>query len=297
MRCAYNSLKIIATSFLLLGLIGCGPSLDYRGPVTLIVTGRSAYRELVISMNGNESLPVGELERPDEKKFTFENAKNGKNHMVLRVVFRDGEIKEKPFSFSALPGAVIKVVVNVRWSFGATIDADVITLAEGVDPAVVAAAAAAQERAEAAERERQEEARLANEREIAKLDEELRKFAIGFIPNLQQTLDKHVEQIKLFTKQRADFAKDMARQGIDPEKRPAYRLKGELIEQMKLDIVKLLERRRETYIRWKELTLLGDSAESKRQLDTLLQRAQDEAKSAEESFEKAMKNSQNPAGQ
>ena len=145
MRCAYKSLGIAAISFLLLSLLSCGPSVDYRGPVTLIVSGRSAYRELVISMNGNENLPVGELDRPAEKKFTFENAKNGKNHMVLKVVFADGEIKEKPYSFNALPGAVIKVVVNVRWSFGATIDADVITLAEGVDPAVIAAAAAAQD--------------------------------------------------------------------------------------------------------------------------------------------------------
>ena len=128
----------------------------------------------------------------------------------------------------------------------------------------------------------------------AELDAELKKFAKEFVPDLQQAIDKYGEQVDLFTDQRAAFARDMARLGVDPDKRPAYKTKGEIIEKMKADARKLAEDRRETYIRWKELSLLRDSADTKAQRDKLLQNAHKAAKSADETFEKYMQQSAEP---
>ncbi len=138
-------------------------------------------------------------------------------------------------------------------------------------------------------RARQAAAQIINEE--SEVDADLRKFAKEFVPDLQQAIDRYDEQIKQFTEQRAVFARDMAKLGVDPEKRPAYNQKKQIIEKMTEDAKKLVADRKETYIRWKELNLLRDTAETKEQRDKLLQSAQKAAKSAEETFDKYMKQS------
>jgi hypothetical protein len=83
----------------------------------------------------------------------------------------------------------------------------------------------------------------------------------------------------------------MLKLGVDPEKRPAYAKKKEIIDKMSEDVKKLVADRKETYIRWKELNLLRDTAETKDQRDKLLASAQKAAKAAEETFDKYMKQS------
>lgn len=139
-----------------------------------------------------------------------------------------------------------------------------------------------------AKRKEAEAAEQANE--AVRVAEELRKFAKEYVPNLQSAIDQYEESIKQFIEKRAVFAQEMNRQipRIDPETRPAYKRQGEMIETMKRELQQLVQRRKETYIQWRELKLLGDTAETKKQMDALLQNAQDAAKTAEERFEKEM---------
>ena len=148
-----------------------------------------------------------------------------------------------------------------------------------------------------AEAKRKEAEAAAKANEAVKVAEELRKFAREFVPNLQGAIDQYEERIKQFTEKCAIFAQEMNRQipRIDPETRPAYKRQGEMIETMKKELRQLEERRKETYIQWRELKLLGDTAEAKKQMDALLQTAQEAAKTAEERFEKEM--NRNPDGQ
>ncbi len=140
-------------------------------------------------------------------------------------------------------------------------------------------------------RSRQAAAAAQKLNEEAEVDADLRKFAKEFVPDLQQAIEKYEDQIKQFTEQRIVFAREMTKLGVDPEKRPAYNQKKQIIEKMTEDAKKLVADRKETYIRWKELNLLRDTAETKEQRDKLLQSAQKAAKSAEETFDKYMKQS------
>jgi len=141
---------------------------------------------------------------------------------------------------------------------------------------------------------RQAEETARKEKEAAELETELRQFCKQFVPQLHQAIDKYQEQIKKYNEQRIAFAQEMRRLGEDPEQRLAYRQKGEIIEKMKTDAQQLLASRRETYIKWKELNLLRDSEDAQNKRNELLAAAQRSAKTAEETFNKYMKQSEDP---
>jgi hypothetical protein len=140
-------------------------------------------------------------------------------------------------------------------------------------------------------RERTESNEIGKKGENTDMELELRKFAKAFVPDLQQAIDKYNEQIKQFTDQRTAFAQELLKLDVDPNSRAAYERKGEIIENMKQDVAKLLADRKETYIKWKELNLLRDTANTQEQRDLLLQNAQKAAKSADETFKKYIEQS------
>jgi hypothetical protein len=132
--------------------------------------------------------------------------------------------------------------------------------------------------------------------EEAELEAKLRKFGKELVPDLQDAIDKYQEQLKQFAEQRAAFAQEMKKLGVDPDQRPAYRRKGEIIEKMKTDVEQLLAARKETYIKWQELNLLRDSDDTKKQREELLQSAQGAAKAAGVTFDRYMKQSEDTGG-
>lgn len=146
---------------------------------------------------------------------------------------------------------------------------------------------------EAADQRAKEEADAASQkaRVEAELEADLQKFGKQLVPHLHQAIEKYQEQIRQYTAQRAVFATEMAKIGVNPEERPAYKRLGEIIEKMTTDVQGLLAARKETYIKWKELQLLRDTEDTKKQRDALLLAAHESAKSAEDTFNKYMKQS------
>jgi hypothetical protein len=275
---------------------GCGKSdedvlmgsHDLGGTATLVYHGEAVQAiEVVVSVNGKELWrPTwDECIHPMYGKFTFENANDGKNELTIRKKTRSdfGDSNtEKTFRFISLPGRVTRVEVKFGWT--GSIDATFSIDQEGYHPAKIAEENARQAQATAEQQARRDS-------QEAAVDAELAKFAKEFVPDLQQAIDKYQEQIKQFTEQRNTFAKDMAKLGVEPEKRPAYVLKKQIIDKMAEDVKRLIADRKETYIRWKELSLLRDTAETKEQREKLLASAQKAARAAEETFDRYMKQS------
>jgi hypothetical protein len=274
---------------------GCGKgeedvlmgSNELGGKATLQYYGDGDFlnRTVYISVNGQDLGSVGSLSGHQSKDFVFDNANNGKNEVKVRAVFWApiaSDTHEQTFKFISLPGRVTSVEVNVGM-FG-SITAKFSVVKEGYHPAKIAEEKARQAQATAEQQARRDS-------QEAAVDAELAKFAKEFVPDLQQAIDKYQEQIKQFTEQRNTFAKEMAKLGVKAEDRPAYVLKKQIIDKMAEDVKRLVADRKETYIRWKELSLLRDTAETKEQRDKLLASAQKAARAAEETFDKYMKQS------
>jgi hypothetical protein len=277
-------------------LVGCGSERqDLGGKATLKIacpqlSSRYGFLYLHVTVNGE---PAGKVEKGNETKdFVFNNAKNGKNTLILALLQKSdgkktgGKADTKEIQFTAMPDSVIRVDVTISGIIWCDIEEVAISTAVlGGDPAIAAEERARKEKAAAEESAR-------NAKAEAELESEYQKFAKEFVPDLQRAIERYEEQIKQFTEQRAAFAAEMARLKKDPEQRPAYVRQKEIIDKMAGDVKKLRADREETYIRWKELNLLRDTAEAQEQRDKLLRDARRAARSADETFDKYMKQSE-----
>jgi hypothetical protein len=282
MRQVATLISSIAIALFPMILLGCGSERqDLGGKATLKVAGDGEGRtySLYLYVNGNSLGNVGKLQDGETKEFTFDNAKNGKNKLTIVTSPVVGSNERKDFEFSALPGSVTRAHLTIG-SFGSPIEAKIATETVGIDPVQ-----------EVEEKARQSEEAARKVKAEAELESEFRKFAKEFVPDLQQAIDRYEEQIKQFAEQRIVFAREMTKLGVDPETRPAYGQKKVIIEKMTEDVKQMVTERKETYIRWKELNLLRDTAETKEQRDKLLKNAQKAARSAEETFDRYMKQS------
>jgi|SRR5579884_232809 len=286
---ANSFLMTIALTAVPMTLSGCGSERqDLGGNATLKIycpqlSSRYNFLYLDVKVNGQALGKVEKADADQAKEFTFYNANNGKNTLVLRLVYKrdDKEEDTKKNQFTAMPGSVTRADVTISGIIWRDIEKVTISTFGGADPVQVAEAKARKEAAEAEEATRKAKTE-------AGLEAEFKKFAKEFVPDLQQAIDKYQEHIKQFTAQRAVFAEEMAKLGVDPEQRLAYVRKKEIIDKMKEDVIRMVTERKETYIKWKELSLLRETAEAKEQRDRLLQNAKRSAEFAEETFRKYM---------